>query len=33
MLIQLLAMILMVGVGFGLRRVGFLGPQDQETLG
>jgi hypothetical protein len=23
----------MVGVGFGLRRVGFLGPQDQETLG
>ncbi len=33
MLIQLLAMILMVGVGFGLRRVGFLGPQDQQTLG
>ncbi|MBU6228154.1 MAG: AEC family transporter [Cyanobacteria bacterium REEB459] len=30
---QLLAMIMVVGLGFGLKRAGVLGPQDQQTLG
>lgn len=33
MVIQLLAIILMVAMGFGLGRAGLLGPQDQQTLG